>query len=103
MSDTNYIAFDSLFSSTQTPYFDEDGILISLSNGGYLNVYATDSANSWVAHENGTWIPKEGADSALVNITEASEPSSLLLLGSGLLFLAGLLFWKARPNLAKAA
>jgi hypothetical protein len=97
--------YDDLLTSTTTPHFDYDGILISLSNGGVLNIFSlTDGTDMWGEYDNGTWFPSSTTSSeATVLLTSSPEPSSLLLLGTGLLVLAGFLFRKARPNLVRAA
>jgi hypothetical protein len=102
-ADDDYSRFDNTLTATASPYVDEYGILIALSNGAYLDIYSLDGVDYWGEYDGGTWIPAESDETVSLTIASTPEPSSLLLLGTGLLSLAGLLFWKAKPKMAKAA
>jgi type 1 fimbria pilin len=109
------IDFDDIFTSTGKTHVDGDGILISFSNGENLNIFSSGSSDYWIEGLNGTsngngWVngatgSNPNADPASLAVTQvnAPEPSSLLLLGTGLFILAGLLFWKAKSNTVNAA
>ena len=65
----------------------------------------------WNEVVNGAWlidpnyntdINGEGADPLDISSSPSPEPSSLLLLGTGLLFMAGFLFRKAKPSMIQS-
>lgn len=83
------------------------GVLFLLSglgsyNGYYLDIWYQAGGDLLSAGDpTGTnYIPVSASDLAYrvnLDVSETPEPSSLLLLGSGLFCMAGFLFWKMRP------
>jgi uncharacterized Zn-binding protein involved in type VI secretion len=109
----NYDYDNLVFSINGTQSLDINGLLFLLSNGGVVNIWEIDGVyywNEWIGNQ---WVYNPAVGEGGEPIVEGSiaptpEPSSLLLLGTGLLLLACLIFWKpmhhqARPNLPKAA
>jgi len=90
---------------------DVNGLLFAFGDGGYLNIWEQGGVYYYNAIVNGQWVFDPtvgvGGEELDFDISCTPEPSSLVLLGSGLLFLAGFVFWKSRngaakPNLAQA-
>jgi hypothetical protein len=105
--------YDNVLYANQTGngILDWDGLLFSINNGAYeLNIFS-DSTNGDSGYfyfaDNGSYDSNNpittdpggsgGAPPAQGNLDSAPEPGSLLLLGTGLLGLAFVLYRKAKP------
>lgn len=103
--------FDNKLTFPGTPHTDSNGLAFSLPNGGLLDFWYDSTEGGYyynifggnVSGENSGWKFSLDSDTggALADIEFAAtpEPSSLLLLGTGLLFMAGFLFRKAKPGM----
>jgi hypothetical protein len=94
---------------------DSDGLLFQFSDGTYFEMYSLSSNhyywNELTITNNIGNAPADPINSpfglpvSMLNATldPTPEPSSLMLLGTGLLLLAGLLFWRSRRSLVQTA
>jgi hypothetical protein len=91
--------YDDRVSSTGAP-LDTYGLLFQLAGGGVINLWEVNGTFYWNDWDNGSWQSDpavgEGGAPITAKVTPAPEPSTLFLLGTGFLFLAGFVFYKSR-------
>jgi hypothetical protein len=120
-SDDYCIPFDNTLSNIvpgTSPTIDANGLLFQFMEGStpvelaiwldntgdaYNNDYLW---NEWVGGYSNTtgqknWVVNNEEGGLPIEMNIGPEPSSLLLLGTGLLCMAGFVFWKSRPSLVK--
>jgi hypothetical protein len=91
------------------PYLTNNGLLFSLSDGSILSIFYDNYGDAY--NDDYLWNQYQTDGSQLISNAEGGdpvsldvftpEPSSLMLLGTGLLCMAGLLFWKAKPSMVR--
>jgi len=96
---------DKIYSGVGADPFDAKGVLLKLANGDYVLIKSIgggldvvdvyNSSGKFIGGEVYSLNPVTNGSGGLTN---TPEPSSLLLLGTGLLALAFFVFWKSRTQ-----
>ncbi len=98
--------FDDLYTPGGSPMIDTTGLAFQFGNGNQLGLFFDGASLVVLGYDPitggaGSFDPNSAALGYDVNVGATPEPSSLLLLGSGLLLLAGFLIKKSRAVTVK--
>lgn len=102
--------YDDIVLLSSPNYFTIGGLLFQVGNQA-VAIWYTGYTDAVASYNTGTGqVPSIMLDPTYINdgygieldVSSTPEPSSLMLLGTGLLCMAGFLFWKARLSLVQA-
>jgi hypothetical protein len=99
--------YDDIFNLTASPdYVDLHGLMLQFGDW-IVNINLDEGADVFGTYNTVTtdWNPADtdGYDINMEAGIQTPEPSSWLLLGTGLFLMAGFLFWKAKPKMLMAS
>jgi len=92
-----FIQYDNLLFPNSIPILDFSGALLD-ANGVIINLFSNNGTYQWL--DNVTYTNGSNTANPLT-VAPTPEPGSLLLLGTGLLGLAIILFRKAKPSASR--
>ena len=86
------IQYDNQYFPSSNPLLDFSGVLFEV-DGVYINIFSNSGTYQWLDN-----VSYPNSSNTAEPLLATPEPSSLLLMGTGLLFLAFIVFRMARPK-----